>query len=367
MWPYYLLVIYFFVCSTFLRKKIGERNKWKYLLLFIPLFLFAALRGNGSGDYFGYLDRGENIKTVDDILHMSVGMEIGYKFLAYIVYCFHLPRQFTVIFMNLISLTCISSFIKKYSKDWAFSLLLFLPLFFQFDMHASRTAVAIGICAAGYTFVENRKFLKYILCIALACGFHTTAVVSVPVYFLYGKRISVKAGIVIVVAELLTIRVIPIYNILYFILDKLHLSYFSIKLVEYVSSEAYGYAMPLYDPRIWIPIFIFLISKITISNFYKNDNDRCMENCVLLNAILLITFSNTTFFAYRLSAFYYVYIIILAPTIILKYLSNFSCNEKRIKLFYIISVFFTVLNLFYGSIMFEYLTVFQSKEGLIPY
>lgn len=373
MWPYYILVMYIFIVVGFCKPKIGDKNYWKYFLLIIPLFFFAALRGNGNGDYFVYLNRGEQIKTFKAaITDKTVGMEIGYRILSFIVFKMRLPRQFTLIFMNVISLTCISLFIIRYSKDWPVSLLLYLPLFFQFDMHATRTAVAIGICAVGYKYVKERNLIKYFICVALACAFHSAALVSIIAFFLYNKKINSGIGGIILGLEIVIVRCISIVEILKIFLTKLHFDYFLQKLVTYSTTKAdlYGYALNLYDVRIWIGICIFFVAK-TFVCCKKRSDENFMINSIFMYAFLLILFSSNTFFAYRLSAFFYIYLATLVPDIIMNCVpvqSPFIDGRiPRVRMFYCCIMFFTAWNLAYAMTMVEYISIFKSGYGLMPY
>lgn len=372
MWPYYLLVFYEFFIITFILPRLGDKRRWKFLLMILPMFFIAVFRGNGNGDYFTYLDRGEMVKSWDDVLHKNkVGMEIGYRATAYMVRVFRLPRQYTVAIMNVISLACITAFIKKNSKDWCFSLLLFMPLFLQFDMHAARTAVAIGICALNYTYIKERNLIKFLIVVGVACLFHTIALISVPLYFMYDKYIDIKSGLLILGIEILFIRSLGIYNLLAIIFERLHLSYFAEKLMTYTTSAEYGYALKLYDPRIWIGIVIFIFFGVTVPE--KDVEDKFLSNAIFMYSFVIILFSNTTFFAYRLCAFYYTYILLLIPRATLKYHYHSeeqylsSSKIKRIRLFYGLNTIFTILNLFYASNLLEYKTVFETKFGLLPY
>jgi hypothetical protein len=46
--------------------------------------------------------------------------------------------------------------------------------------------IAISIILCGWHFIEERKLLKYVLTIAIAMLFHTTAVIAIVLYVLYG-------------------------------------------------------------------------------------------------------------------------------------------------------------------------------------
>lgn len=373
MWPYYLIIIYIFIVVGFVLPKIGDKNKYKYLFMIIPLFLFAAIRGNGKGDYFAYIDRGAKIKNIYDILYDNyAGMEIGYRAIAYLVYILKLPRQFTVIFMNVISLTNISVYIKKNSEDWSLSLLLFMPLFFLFDMHAARTAVSISICALGYKYIKEKNLVKYIICVMIGCMFHSVAVISILAYFISYKRITLKTGLIVLMFEMAIIRFININTFLSHAFNLIHLNYFSEKILTYTTtkSDLYGYPMKLYDPRIWLGIVVFTAATVYICE--KNDVVRFMTNGVWLYVFILILFSNTSMFAYRLSSFFYPYLIVLVPSIV----TNFKIQKnligynhgKRVGLFYTILSLFTVLNFAYAKVsMAEYVPFFVNGYGIPTY
>ncbi len=372
MFPYYGIVLFVFLIVVFYKPRIKDQNKRKILFLMLMLFLFAALRGNGKGDYFAYISRGDKVKELADIINYDkTGMEPGYGLLAYIVYKTHLPRQFVIIFMNMISIGNMMRFIKRYSTNWPLSVLLFMPLYFQFDMHAARTAVSISICAIGYKYIKERNLLKYTICIAVASLFHSIAIITIIAYFIYGIKIRLEPGGIILLSEILLIRFTGVNTLLAIVLEKLRLGWLAEKLINYTTGykgEVYGYPMSLYDPRIWIGIIVFAFGAMYIHN--KTNDENFMVNGSFLYAFAIIFFSNTTFFAYRLSSFFYVYLIILIPEIIAKYklYAGRMYAIDRMRMFVLSACFFTVLNLVYAHVsMIDYIPVFRNGEGLLPF
>jgi hypothetical protein len=86
----------------------------------------------------------------------------------------------------------LSFFTKKYLNT---SLLLyFLLFFFQYDMSGIRQGLAMSIFIFSLRYVVNRNIIKYIGCLFLAFSIHWTALILIPVYFLYNipRRLSLS-------------------------------------------------------------------------------------------------------------------------------------------------------------------------------
>ena len=148
MLPYFILIAVILISQIKVHKR--SNQTYKLFLMFVGLFIFAAIRGSGSGDYFNYLIFSKYVTNFGDVASKSIPMEIGFRFMSYINNILGFHEQTVIAAMNFISLLCTYKFIKKYSPDKVLSVLLFLPLFLQYDMHASRTAVAMGISLFSY-------------------------------------------------------------------------------------------------------------------------------------------------------------------------------------------------------------------------
>lgn len=322
MWPYFLL-IFLILILQFKFTKFQKENVGFYVGV-TALFLFAALRGNGHGDYFAYLSRGAYIDTIGEIFHNSTNMELGYCILYYIVNFLHLPAQGVIAAMNLISISCITRFIQRYSPYKSLSLLLFLPLFFQFDMHASRSAVAISISALSITYAYQRKLLKFCFTVFLASLFHQTAWIVLILYFLVNVRIGLFFAIGCILGGMGVIYFIGADWIALKVFELLNLHEFYARFYTYVNSEIYGYPLSLLDPRLWVVIGMFIAAKLCYKKPDKLEN--LFINCSFVNVMAMILLSEHTFICYRVSAFFNVYSIILIPLILDRF-----CNKKYYK------------------------------------
>ena len=68
------------------------------------------------------------------------------------------------------------------------SSLLFLLFFYNEFFNATRQCPAIALVFYSYTFCLSRKFIPFLLCILAATLFHSTAILALPIYFLYPSR-----------------------------------------------------------------------------------------------------------------------------------------------------------------------------------
>lgn len=364
MIPYYIITLAVTSIVAFIKPQIGNKNKYKVAAVFIILFVFAAIRGNGNGDYFAYIDRGRYLYSWHDVLYKNVGMEVGYKFLAYIVRLLSMPSQAVVVIMNLISLICICFFIVHSSYDWSLSLLLYLPLYFQFDLHATRTAVAIGLSAIGYLALQDKRYLKFVFFVLLASTFHTVALISFLMFFFRKVKLNLFISIGVLLGDALFSKAIGVTGILG-ALGALGFNYGIDKYNTYAQDVDYGYAASLLDPRLLMAVALFIIYALFVVK--DDDKDNFNANGTFLYAFIFILFSEQTFIAYRLSAFFYVSIVSLIPSIVRKFYIADQDKSKLILLYYIVVILGTVLNLIYARMGVDYKTVFETQKGLMRF
>lgn len=315
MWPYFLVV--FLILILQIKFKKNNTNEFSYNLAFLILFGFAALRGNGDGDYFAYLSYSKLVTSIDKVLDSSFPMEIGFRIISYAVNKIGLHQQAVISIMNLISLTCVYKFIKKYSPDKMLSIIFFLPLYFQFDMHAARTAVAIGISTLSFKYLYEKNLFKFLLIIFLASCFHKSALILIIMYFVGNLKINKYSGILAILLTTLLTSFFSFNNLILKMLKIFRLNSFAHRYYIYTQSKDYGYAYRLYDPRLLLVIAVYIIAKLVLNNSDRLQN--LLINYIWMNALLMIVFSEHTVFVTRMTCYFNIYTIILIPYIISSY------------------------------------------------
>lgn len=83
--------------------------------------------------------------------------------------------------------------IKKYSTNFVFSILLYLFIgCWHGCFNGIRQFLAMSIIFAGHRFLYEKKFRKYAIVVFIAMCFHKTAIIMLPVYFLWNKKLDIK-------------------------------------------------------------------------------------------------------------------------------------------------------------------------------
>lgn len=172
-------------------------------LIFIILTLFMGLRAESVGcDVVQYVYRYENVKALIEMGGTTM-LEWGYNYLSYF---FHdiLGVPFQVFLFFLSSVTCFSIvfILYRYSEDVFTSLTLYLTLgCFTMAMSGLRQSLAISLLLLSLFFCEKRKIIPFLILCILAFSMHNSSLIFILVYFLWGKRLSLKTCFSLLVAS----------------------------------------------------------------------------------------------------------------------------------------------------------------------
>ncbi len=93
---------------------------------------------------------------------------------------------------------------EKYSQSVILSILMFLLLTNNQSTFVLRQHIAIGITLLSYPYIIERKHIKFLLLMLIAFLFHKTAIIFLPIYYIYGikspKRTIILLSISFIVA-----------------------------------------------------------------------------------------------------------------------------------------------------------------------
>lgn len=189
-----MLIIYFIVIVVLIFKSYG-RN----ILAKIVLCLFASF-------IIGF--RGENVgvDTENYINHFyTYGrfgcdyIEIGFDYLNQYLFALGTSAHFFLFICALLSFVFITIFlssIKPSSVYYKTSLLFFIfcPLAF---VNGVRQGIACSVFYCSLIFLEEKKFIYYLLLLLGASLFHASVLLLIPLYFLINRNISSRKYILI--------------------------------------------------------------------------------------------------------------------------------------------------------------------------
>ena len=243
--------------------------------------------------------------------------EIGYVYLNKVIYLFYTDEQALLIVTGLITWICVAVFIYKKSENPSYSLFLMLTFgFASFFMSGIRESIAIAISLIGFLFVPKKQFLPFILIVALATLFHSTAVAFILAYPIYHLKLDSKQLFIIAV---LTIFSLLLFNgiIRIFILLIPHYS-------TYLLSTYAGGGVRLASFLNFLLVFLFFCCCRFICEKYHLENDKNyigITNLLYIGAcVLLVSF--TFNLLDRIALYYDIFLVIAIPNIILKYNQN---------------------------------------------
>lgn len=145
--------------------------------------------------------------------------EPGTPFISLIArYIYNKPVSFFVL-SSLLTVFLYINTIKKYSNDFLLSVLLYV---FIGSWHGAfngvRQYIAAAIVFAGHRYIYERKFVKYLLVVAIASLFHRTVWIMAPVYFIVSRKITLK-NLVLAIAASVALRLS--YELLFSIMSVL--------------------------------------------------------------------------------------------------------------------------------------------------
>lgn len=210
----YLLVLGFVIFWIVLEQK--ALNRKAFWVPLIALSLFAGIRSFRVGtDSWTYTRDFRNNLNVYNF-RFDENVELGYQFLEYTLLRLSLGYSWLFLITGLIIVYCYLSIIKRYSENYWFSVFLFVTLgVYTFFFNGLRQGIAMAIFALALPYLLEKRLIPYLLVIAVASLFHTTALFMIPFYFVVNLRIK------------------PIYKLLATFLGSLFTVQF---LIEYIAT-----------------------------------------------------------------------------------------------------------------------------------
>ncbi|MCC8062197.1 MAG: EpsG family protein [Rikenellaceae bacterium] len=169
------------------------RQKGSYLVTYLGFlllfFLLSFLRWERGADWTAYQGMYDKISSLSDATAFGDSFETGYKYLAGIVHAVF--DSYTVfLFVQACIITfCMGRTIWRYSPSPIFSLFVYFALIFA-NIFFVRQYVAIAITMFAFTYIVQRRFWKFALCVLVAMQFHSSALIFLLAYPLYKWRFS---------------------------------------------------------------------------------------------------------------------------------------------------------------------------------
>ena len=258
------------------------------LLLFLWCSIFAlrdkAIGSDTSGYYFFY-NRIEYYQSLSEFVINQRDQLFGV--LEYL--CFHLSKGNWIVFQYVCSLIIYLPILIVFSKrpnTFLYSAILYIfTCSFYSGYNGLRQTIAISLVVfAYYVFFCEKKYIRYFLFMLLAFGFHSTALIALPIHFL--SSINYKSKYMIVIYSAIILSYFFLWNVWTYLIDFLELIGQSKIAEDYADVTANGssvlrllvYGMPL--------IIIFIhnsMNKISKKDLFDNgDIVQCIFSVLMM-------------------------------------------------------------------------------------
>lgn len=196
---------YVHVCGLYIRTKD---------ISFYGIFIFILLLGVLKSPEYGYdwesykqyyFDHFQRLSLTDAI---TSGVEPGFALLTFLLTRISTSYWFYRTIIFLISYILIAKVIKKFSKYVSLSFLLFVSFgLMTFCMFILRQAIAVAIILFGIEQLLDRKYIKYMLIVLIACLFHYTAIIAIffiPFVWFSSTKLLILRRILYIIGSVLT-------------------------------------------------------------------------------------------------------------------------------------------------------------------
>lgn len=345
----YVLVFFILVYLLWKEKK-GYANAGK-IALFLMLF-FIGLRGHVYTDYISYYPYYRELPSIFDISYylQETNYEKGFVIYSSIIKTIF-PNYFIWVFINsLIDLSIFYWLFKRYSLSVVLSCIVFLAfngLAIEFNLY--RNSKAIVLFLLSIPLLQERRFIPYLLINVIACTFHISAVLYIPLYFILTKKYSkFLIWLIFICVNAIFILKISISGKLLGMLSPLIGGEGIVnKLGDYfISAEAYGFSFGYFERTVSFILFTVYYDRLVRAS-------RCnmiFYNCFFVYYVLFYVFADVTVFAERIPLIFIFSYWVLYPNI----LGVLKQNNRRIILFFILLLCFMKIIIANNNITSKY-------------
>lgn len=263
-------------------------QRWRLKLAILLIVCVSIFRFDVGYDYQTYY---RIVQTLDIKVERFEPLS---RLICYITYWVKWPPLLFIIF-GLITYFFHFKTIKKFSVNLYFGILTFVAFIYTTDFGNIRQGVAVAMCFFGFKYIYSKSFIKYLFCCIIASLFHTSAILAIPIYFIYNYfniRITIICFFILTVGFQLLILQIAKLN--------LYVNYLE-ELDAFSGGDKIKYANIAW---FFMIIIIDLIHK-------KSKNNLPLYFIVFFGIVFPFVFGGH--FGGRVSRYYLIYLCLLIP------------------------------------------------------
>jgi transmembrane protein EpsG len=158
-----------------------------WVLIAAALTLFAGLRGDYVGaDTIAYLNRFAYLSSQGLLWDSYGSAEIGIKLIYATALLVSDEPSSVLILASLVAVVAYIAGIFRNSDDTALSLFVFIAFgFFVFHLNGLRQGLALGFYLLAMSHIIGGSFWRYAAWVGVASLFHSSAIFTLPLYFVF--------------------------------------------------------------------------------------------------------------------------------------------------------------------------------------
>lgn len=186
------------ICASLYARLAGQKLRYVFFILATATpAVLACFRGINVGtDYVNYITHFRDVSNVDSFLEalsvsgMAIKIEPGYNLLIYALSRLTddvLLISFGVYFLSAVAVLAGLAFLLR--KEYLFAAYLFyLCAYWLLGFNLVRQALAMSLIVLSISCVLNRQLLAFLVVVGLAVSIHRTALLVIPIYFMYSQK-----------------------------------------------------------------------------------------------------------------------------------------------------------------------------------
>lgn len=157
-----------------------------YIIIVFAFMLYITIFRYGLGnDYYSYIHIMRRVDAASFLKIFDLGYEPGFALITKLITLFTTNTDILYMIYGLLILVPTAYAIFRYSENLWMSASMFICLtFFYCSLNFIRQAIAFAIILLAYKHFKEGNHFKVMLYIFIACLFHSTAIILIPIYLL---------------------------------------------------------------------------------------------------------------------------------------------------------------------------------------
>lgn len=333
------ITIYFIIFLYAFNQKLSKSKLLKGLLIII-LCVFLCMGYMTGSDWRGYEYSYDYINPFTDIK----GYEYSYSLIQFLFIILGIDFWCFFIILKLICFFITLRFMKRYSNNnYILPMLLFFGVF-ALDAYIDnpmRNLIASVIYLYSIKYIISKNIYKYIIVVLIASTFHSSALFTLPLYFvnrnIKNKVILISIISIFIVSVLFQVFFRQLLYEYFWLSDNILSTRFGYNYVDETFYEDRNLKNPITFGLIF-HLFSFLLLFINRKNINEVNYGRTLFNLTYIYVIVyLLSFSIEIFFRVRLFLFLpYIICLSFLPYI---YMKNIKMKLMSFATIIIISFF----------------------------